>query len=302
MMVQIKKKNPDWIIKNAKELKRYSQKDTFKLLHYTPPYQEQENLLTSVFIQYHLVNAGLAIHQKGYYHSRINDSFTDLIMVRKGTFFAKFDKQNVKITENNIIVIPPFKMCDNFAQKNGVEVYWIHLKISPFWNDVVPSQISFSTKEEFSNVVKLFDAYINELRTENPSKIVLKTIADAVILSLRKNLKTIIKPKSTKEKIVSDIVEQIAKKPFKNWRLSDVAKKIKCTEKELNVLFIDITALSFSKYIAKCKMLGSLKLIKSNKYSCDEIAKKVGFANRRSFSKAFKKYFGTPPTSICKEI
>ena len=83
MMAQIKKKNPDWIIKNAKELKRYSQKDTFKLLHYTPPYQEQENLLTSVFIQYHLVNAGLAIHQKGYYHSRINDSFTDLIMVRR---------------------------------------------------------------------------------------------------------------------------------------------------------------------------------------------------------------------------
>ena len=33
-----------------------------------------------------------------------------------------------------------------------------------------------------------------------------------------------------------------------------------------------------------------------------KIAKKVGFANRRSFSKAFKKYFGTPPTSICKEI
>jgi hypothetical protein len=83
MMVQIKKKNPYWIIKNAKELKRYSQKDTFKLLHYTPPYQEQENLLTSVFIQYHLVNAGLAIHQKCYYHSRINDSFTDLIMVRR---------------------------------------------------------------------------------------------------------------------------------------------------------------------------------------------------------------------------
>ena len=79
-------------------------------------------------------------------------------------------------------------------------------------------------------------------------------------------------------------------------------KKIKCTEKELNLLFIGITALSFSKYIAKCKMLGSLKLIKSNKYSCDEIAKKVGFANRRSFSKAFKKYFGTPPTSICNEI
>ena len=301
-MPQIKKKNPDWIIKNAKELKRYSQKDTFKLLHYTPLYQEQENLLTSVFTQYRIQNAGIAIHQKGYYHSRINDSFTDLIIVRKGVFFAKFDKHNVKITANNIIVIPPSKMCDNFAQKDGVEVYWIHLKISSFWNDIISKQISFSTNGEFANVVILFDAYINELRTENPSKIVLKTIADAVILSLRKNLKTIINPKSTKETIISDIIEQIAKKPFKNWRLSDVAKKIKCTEKELNIFFIKTTTLSFSKYLAKCKMLGSLELIKSNKYSCGEIAKKVGFANRRSFSKAFKKYFGTSPSSICKEI
>ena len=295
-------KNPDWIIKNANELKRYSIKDEFKILHYTPKTQVQDNLLTSIFGKYHIENAGLALHKKGYYHSRINDSFTDLIIVRKGSFSAKFDRNNIKITTGNIIVIPPYKMCDNFAEKDGIEVYWIHPKISPFWEEVVPEQISFSTNGEFANVITLLDAYYAELQNPNCSKMILNAIAEASILSLKRNLKAMLPPVADEKDIIIDTAEEIAKKPFNNWTISSLAKKNNYSIPKINELFIEATSYSFSKYLAKCRMKASLKLIKSNKFSCEQIAMKAGFGNRRSFTKAFKRHFGFPPSSASKKI
>ncbi len=314
-------RNPAWNIKSNVELKKWSNKEEFRFLYFDPTAYnsksdnlkmkkelgllKNENIgkyLNEIWNDYHIKNIGFAKHQKGYYHSRINESFFDLIIVRKGVFLAKFDKKTVKIPEGNIILIPPHKMCDTFAEKNGIEVYWLHLKNSPYWKSIFPKEIFVSNQNKFEEELSLLDAYKLETKNIPPENIILKPIAEAFIFSLRKKIiLSFPREKKQYEKIES-LIDKIIKNPSYAWILSEETKKLKLSAQKLNSIFIEKTSLSFSKFIAERRMNLALKLLKTKKLNNTQIAKKVGFSNAQSFAKAFRLHYGNAPKRSIKNF
>ena len=53
-------------------------------------------------------------------------------------------------------------------------------------------------------------------------------------------------------------------------------------------------------YIRQLRMTAAAELLKDERLTVAEIAYKVGFDDQYYFSKAFKQYFGMPPTKYRK--
>lgn len=65
----------------------------------------------------------------------------------------------------------------------------------------------------------------------------------------------------------------------------------------LSRFFKEKTGINFSDYLLKKKMESASALLKETNYSIYEISELVGYSNDKNFSRAFKKYYGVPPTS-----
>ena len=61
-----------------------------------------------------------------------------------------------------------------------------------------------------------------------------------------------------------------------------------------------LTGMTPNDYIRQLRMTAAAELLKDERLTVAEIAYKVGFDDQYYFSKAFKQYFGMPPTKYRK--
>lgn len=59
--------------------------------------------------------------------------------------------------------------------------------------------------------------------------------------------------------------------------------------------------ITLPQYIRKCRMETAMDMITGRKLAISEVAISTGFKNISSFSHAFTKYFGKPPTTVLKD-
>lgn len=64
----------------------------------------------------------------------------------------------------------------------------------------------------------------------------------------------------------------------------------------LSRFFKEKTGINFSNYITQQKMETASNLLKKTDYNIYKISELVGYSNDKNFSRAFKKYYGIPPT------
>ena len=77
--------------------------------------------------------------------------------------------------------------------------------------------------------------------------------------------------------------------------IETLCKKYKMSHSHFKRLFIKHTGMTPKAYLQKKRMEYAKELIKENKMSISNVAKKSGFSNASYFSRAYKKYFGVSP-------
>jgi len=111
-----------------------------------------------------------------------------------------------------------------------------------------------------------------------------------------------------KEKAFNRIHEWIMDdKQFLNsdLKLEKVAKGVHLSEKQVSSAINTIACQNFNAYINKLRIKEAQSLLNDtsfNHYTVDAIAEMVGFANKVSFYKAFKKVTGQSPTDFRKSL
>ena len=83
--------------------------------------------------------------------------------------------------------------------------------------------------------------------------------------------------------------------------LEDAADFIKMNPYYLSKYFKKMAGIGFSDYLLALRMKKAQHLISKIGLSISQIGKIVGYSNPNNFSRAFKKYFGTPPGSYPHE-
>lgn len=260
-----------------------------------------KNMFNEILGKYGCLTAGFCEHSKGYYHSRINQDFIDVLIVTKGVLSAKFDGKNVNVSAGEVLIIPENCLCDNFVKNVNTYVYWMHLKVIPYWKDIFGDKVFTKKLHDFNQIFSLFNAYSEELYSKHCSSVVLTSVAQALFSIFRREFVTE-EWSSKARKSLKDLISAIKSDTGRNWKVEDEAGKLKISTRTLNTLFLQETSFSFAKYVVHIRMEKALAYLKQGGFTNAQIAKKVGYSNAYSFSKAFRNYHKKSPMAVKREI
>ena len=83
-----------------------------------------------------------------------------------------------------------------------------------------------------------------------------------------------------------------------NFSITQLAEELHISRSNFFYKMKSLTGLSPQEFLISYRLNRSVELLKTREYSVSEVAYKVGFSTLNGFSKAFRKKFGTPPSSV----
>lgn len=101
------------------------------------------------------------------------------------------------------------------------------------------------------------------------------------------------------ERIMTVVNDNIGNADF---HIHDLSKEIGMSTAVLYKKFNALTKTPIAEFIKSLRLKKAALLLKNKELNVSEIAWKVGFNDRKYFSKAFKKFFGTTPTEYAQEL
>ncbi|GAB4366423.1 MAG: response regulator [Spirochaetales bacterium] len=82
--------------------------------------------------------------------------------------------------------------------------------------------------------------------------------------------------------------------------LQNAAHIVQMHPNYLSTYFKEKTGISFSEYLNKLRMGKAKQLLTDPQYSVYRVSRIVGYSNVKNFSRAFRSYFGVPPSAVRK--
>ncbi len=200
-----------------------------------------------------------------------------------------------RVKSGQIYIIPPNKQIDTSA--NSVNAIWFEIDNSPYWKNILGTSIIIKDSKKIGDIAHLTKMYLEEIHSQSPDFETLEIIAKLLIKTISKEFEE--SNDTSKQTIISNLLDEISKSPAKRWTLIGVAKRAKMSKDTLNNEFVKLCGKTFSKKLLETRMFAALKLIESGK-TLEETSQKVGYFDSHSLSLAFKKFFGVKPSSIKK--
>lgn len=238
--------------------------------------------------------AGSAKHSKGYYHSRVNDSFYDFLLVSSGVLVAKFGGGSVELRRGEALVVPPGKLCDNCVKNSGARLYWAHMKKVPYWEGLFGGEVIVKKLGAAEEIFALMRAAswrpIRNAEARRFSRRSRRPPYPHCAANFAPRA-----PARFPDAELKRFAAEIRKSPGRGWSVSERAEALGISERALNARFLKLYSRSFHKFVLDRRMESALRHLKSGRLSCARIAEKVGYANAHSFSKAFFAYYGAYP-------
>lgn len=105
---------------------------------------------------------------------------------------------------------------------------------------------------------------------------------------------------SENSKVMQTALAYIHENYNKNIQLEDVAEQVYLSSAYFGILFKKETGENFSSYLTNLRMEKAKELLKQIDQNISEIAYQVGYANKRYFSRIFKKNVGVTPQEFRK--
>ncbi|EGD47019.1 two component transcriptional regulator, AraC family [Ruminiclostridium papyrosolvens DSM 2782] len=102
------------------------------------------------------------------------------------------------------------------------------------------------------------------------------------------------------EKIIAEVKDYVTEN-YHDARLEKAAGRVHLSEFYLSKLFKRKTGENFSDFVISVKMNKAAQLLKEINYKTYEVGNMVGYDSSKTFSRAFKNYFGISPKEYRKD-
>ncbi len=248
------------------------------------------SLKIDILGKFQILTMGFASHTKGYYHSRINKNFYDIMIVIDGQLCMKSDAQKSLLKKGEALLLPPNHLCDSFVPRKNTKVMYLHFESNTRWSKRFGNKVKILKIKNFSELFCLMNLYTKEVFSTSPRLQLLENFAESISLYIEDEFQL----EDTNENSID----------IKSWILS-CNKKQSCTLTnasnyfEVSKTFIEYACkiqfgLSFKKTVCNLLLLKSIDFLREGKTNA-EIANILGYSDAYAFSKAFKNKFGTSP-------
>ena len=97
---------------------------------------------------------------------------------------------------------------------------------------------------------------------------------------------------------VKNVISYIQLKYSEPVKVEQIASALGLNRSYLTRLFKEVTGYSLQEYLLTYRMKMAFKMLSENRLSVSEIAAAVGYSDTFTFSKAFKRHFGSSPSSF----
>jgi AraC-like DNA-binding protein len=102
-------------------------------------------------------------------------------------------------------------------------------------------------------------------------------------------------PSPSDDPVLAEVVAHIDRHLGESLSLPDLASVARCSVSALQSLFKRSEGLSPGEFVTRRRMQAAEELLLAGTLSLREIAERLGFANERHFSNAFRRFHGEPP-------
>jgi len=237
-----------------------------------------------------ILNSGIVKVGKLHYQERIGADFCQLGYVTKGSVYLKSSLGDNRITAG-MLFCTPVKSHYVLHTEEGWEGAWFHLKNNAFLSNRLKHGCLFKTSEYLSQIYFAAARYLGELRKENRSYELLDVYAELIEICIRRDIA------KTENKTFMTLIAEIKRNPAIFSSAGAAAEELGISRYDLDKRCIKYMGIGFAKFLLSARMDMARKYL-FKKYTLDNIAKAVGFADAFTFSKAFKTYHKCTPMNF----
>lgn len=191
---------------------------------------------------------------------------------------------------NNIFILPKGCSYEGCCTRSG------HFSIIEFESEGIYSEILGFHVKNSEKILKLFKE-VEYKRTLRKPMYETESIRDtySILLMLTQSASKRYLPTEKIEKI-RPALDYIAKNYNTNIKNDDLARLTGLSTVYFRKLFTEVLGTSPISYISELRIKKAKEMLKSDYTSITDVAQSLGYLNIYDFSRAFKKYTGTPPS------
>lgn len=239
-----------------------------------------------------IINSASTVHWTSYYQSRAKESFSIIVFTVSGSARVKINKRKYKLTRGTFFIAPAnseYVLRTNEKWSN----IWFHLDDSLRWSSVVGTQAYVKKSRRIGEIKSAVDMWLKEVYKRDRSVEFLELIADTIVFCLRDELRE--RKENTLK--LEDVILQISHSGLLNLSAVELAERLGYSLHFLDKICMQERSLKFAKILLSIKMKKACEILRTGG-SINDASTESGYADRTSFSKAFKRYFGISPSEF----
>lgn len=223
---------------------------------------------------------------------------SSIVFIIEGVLIYSSDTECFRAPENSVLYIEDGKLDTSESEGEYVKYIYINFKAlkHPDFSPEGIEQVSYPL-----NPVYIKQQFINALEIWREHDFGYKPRCTEIVYSIINNIAHSNYQKTSsyyKYAKVKPAIIKLEKSYSENLTVSMLASLCDMSTSGFLRLFSEVTGKTPGAYLAYTRINNAVEYIKSGAYNMTEIAALVGFADVYSFSRAFKKLRGVPPTKF----
>ena len=232
-------------------------------------------------------------HKGGYYQSRSGAPFHLIIYTLDGSATLRIERRGIKIGGGSIFAAPAGCSYEFSSDSAGWRVFWFHLEPSALIDRALGGEVFVRESKNIRELAIAAENYLKEVYLPRPNLLTMELGADRILKLLRDDIFAGTRLNSS---AVDKIISDVRAKPLKNWRAAEISKSLGVSAAKFNKMCLERYSATFFKILLTARMEAALGMMARGARFA-EIARKIGYADAYTFSKAFKSHYGKTPKS-----
>lgn len=250
----------------------------------------------------------------GHGQSTARHTFYELLFVDTGTLYVKIDNKDRVVNEKEIIIIAPGqKHALSVSEDESASYMTIQFqmqtidgdnqsnlsrnllnKVFPHNRKVYDRIKSFS--QETSMVVPYLENLMLCMLTEILIRLLQSSFVDEAAIA-----RSIVRH-NCQDDLFNRIATYIDERIYDRITVNEICKHFSISRSSIQHIFIYAVNQPPKRYISDLKLEKSCQLLKENKYTVSDIAKKLGYSSVQVFCNRFNEKYHIPPGEYAKRI
>ena len=177
---------------------------------------------------------------------------------------------------------------------------WFHPAARKPWSRLVSGDHVVRPAHWMNELARLVEDFVTEAARQRPDSLwILESYAALFSRFLHRELHTDVSPVEMElRRRLDGLWQAVQEDPGRDWHVAELARRAALSRPHLHAVVRNLHGCTIMQMVSRIRMDVAAQLLLETGASLDDIAERVGYATPFSFSRAFRRYTGTPPATF----